>query len=72
MFFMEKKGDDQMTVDTLTAKEVAQLFDKSVSTIYSWENKGLISPVYISPSGRGKLYNRKAMEELHQKGFRRE
>ena len=57
--------------DTMTVKEVAELFNRSVTTIYSWRDKKIITPVYSNPSGRGEVYSRAEIYALHNKGFNR-
>lgn len=36
----------------LTTKEISKILGVSVATIYNWRNKNIISPSYISPTGR--------------------
>ena len=57
--------DTSKTVkDTMTVKEVAELFHKSVTTIYNWRDKKIITPVYNSPRGRGETYSRPEIYDL--------
>lgn len=42
----------------MTAKEVAALFGKSITTIYNWRDKKLIHPIYSCPTNRGKYIPR--------------
>lgn len=36
----------------LTTKEISKILGVSVATIYNWRNKNIISPSYISLTGR--------------------
>ena len=67
------KDDDSLdeTAKTMTAKEVAELFGKTVTTIYAWRDKGIIHPIYSSPSHRGEEYARSEIYKLYNSGFRR-
>lgn len=56
---------------TMTAKEVAALFGKTVTTIYTWRDRGIIKPIYSSPSHRGEEYSKNEILALYNSGFRR-
>ena len=36
----------------VSVKQISKILGVSVSTIYNWRNKNIISPSYISPTGR--------------------
>ena len=55
----------------MTAKEVAALFGKTVTTIYTWRDRGIIKPIYSSPSHRGEEYSKNEILALYNSGFRR-
>ena len=61
------KVGDVVLVDEITAREIANLFGVSVTTVYSWEYKGYIKPARVSPSGR-KYYSRQEVNKLYQDG----
>ena len=55
---------------TMTAKEVASLFGKSITTIYNWRDKKLIHPIYSCPTNRGEIYSKTEILSLYKSGFR--
>lgn len=65
------KGKEVEISETMTAKEVAELFGKSITSIYNWRDKGIIHPIYSSPSHRGEEYSRNEIYKLYNSGFRR-
>lgn len=36
----------------VSVKETSKILGVSVATVYNWRNKNIISPSYISPTGR--------------------
>ena len=50
---------------TMTAKEVAALFGKSITTIYNWRD-----PIYSCPTNRGEIYSKTEILSLYKSGFR--
>lgn len=36
----------------VSVKETSKILGVSVATVYNWKNKNIISPSYISPTGR--------------------
>lgn len=56
--------------ETMTAKEVAALFGKSITTIYNWRDKKLIHPIYSCPTNRGEIYSKTEILSLYKSGFR--
>ena len=52
--------------ETMTAKEVAELFGKSVTAIYNWRDKKIIRPVYSSPTNRGEVYSKTEIFDLYK------
>lgn len=65
------KGKEVEISETMTAKEVAALFGKSITTIYSWRDKKLIHPIYSCPTNRGAKYSKEEILKLYNSGFHR-
>lgn len=49
----------------LSSRDIAEMFKVSRTTIYNWEQKGILKPVFISPTGR-KFYSEENIKELYE------
>lgn len=47
----------------VSVKQISKILGVSVATIYNWRNKNIISPSYISPTGRI-LFDEDAVNDL--------
>lgn len=52
----------------LSVSEAAAIFKVTPHTIRSWDNKGILKPDYISPTGR-RFYSKEKVETLRKEGY---
>lgn len=53
----------------LTVNQVAKIFGVTSQTIRSWNGKGILSPTYISPTGR-RFYDEDIVNRLKEEGYK--
>lgn len=51
-----------------TAKEIAQKFEVTESTVLNWERKGILKVACRTPTGR-KYYAKFDVDKLYRRGF---